>query len=92
MKIINEYVIIDSDNKIKRIDNYTLIDNQNITISELIQTETDNVHQYCIYIELYDDAEQNVVLVNDEVILKGLSEQEILKTTIKQMIEYYNNL
>ena len=95
MKIIEENIIIGNDNKIRRIDwNTSIINNQNITLSELMQTEVDIfARQYRIYVELYDDEiEQNVVLVNDKIIFKGLTEKEILKITIKQMIECYNNL
>lgn len=95
MKIIEENIIIGNDNKIRRIDgNTSMINNQNITLSELMQTEVGIfARQYHIYVELYDDEiEQNIVLVNDKIIFKGLSEKEILKITIKQMIECCNNL
>ena len=95
MKIIEENIIIGNNNKIRRIDgNTSIINNQDITLSELMQTEVDTfARQYHIYVELYDDEiEQNIVLVNDKIIFKGLPEKEILKITIKQMIECYNDL
>lgn len=95
MKIIEENIIIDNNNNIRRIDNDTsIINNQDITLSELMQTEVDTfARRYHISVELYDDEiDQNVVLVNDKIVFKALSEKEILKITIKQMIECYNNL
>lgn len=95
MKIIEENIVIGNDDKFRRIDGNTLmINDQNITLSELMQTEVDTfARQYHIYVELYDDEiEQNIVLINDKIIFKGLPEKEILNITIKQMIEFYNNL